>query len=128
MNQQQQAAVVWSRLPNLNFWQGRKTKKSTRHYKLHVDQVSIWTGFEQEVRQETVSIFGNPTNFVLPVPANEHYVVATESGTSARIVENIFQAAGAIFEARGYNLRFGDSPAGSSVASNTYPDAIIENL
>lgn len=73
---------------------------SDRAYKLHTSQLSIWTGFEQEVRQETASVFGNPIDFVPPILANEHYVVATESGTSARIVENVFQAIGAVFEAQ----------------------------
>jgi hypothetical protein len=84
--------------------------------------------FEREVRQDTASVFGHPTNFVPPVPANEHYIVTTESGTSASIVQNIFQEIGAVFEAQGFNLRFGDSPTGSSVAFNVYPDAIIESL
>ena|ERR1700728_1834487 len=128
MNQQQRAAIVWSRLPNLNIWQGPKTAKSDGVYKLHISQLSIWTGFEREVRQETASVFGNPTNFVQQVPANEHYVIAVESGTSARIVENIFQAAGAVFEAQGLNVRFGDSPARQDIRFATIPDAIIENL
>jgi len=95
MNQQQRAAIVWSRLPNLNYRQLDKTRKSDRAYKLHTSQLSIWTGFE-EVRQETASVFGNPINFVPPVLANENYVVATESGTFARIVANMFQAIGAV--------------------------------
>ena len=100
MNQQQRAAIVWSRLPDLNFRQLDKTGKSDKAYKLHTSQLSIWTRFEQEVRQETASIFGNPIDFVPPVLANEHYIITTESGTSARIVENVFQAIGAVFEAQ----------------------------
>jgi hypothetical protein len=99
-----------------------------RVYKLHISQLSYWTRFGEKVRQGTASIFRNPINFVPPVLANDHYVVATESGVSARTVENIFQAIGAVFEAQGLNLRLRDSPAGSSIAFNAYPDAIIENL
>jgi hypothetical protein len=128
MNRQQQAAIVWSRLPDLNTRQHHKTARSDRAYKLQTSQLSNWTGFEQEVRQNTASVIGNPINFVPLVPANENYVVATESGTSARIVENIFQAIGAVFEAQGLDVRFGDSPAGASVQFNSFPDAIIENL
>jgi hypothetical protein len=128
MNRQQQAAIVWSRLPDLNTRPGHKSKKSDRVYTLLTSQLSIWTGFEQEVRQETAPIFGNPINFVPPAPANEHFVVARESGVSARIVENIFQTVGAVLEAQGLDLRFGDSPAGRNVQSNTVPDAMIENL
>lgn len=128
MNRQQQAAIIWSRLPDLNLRQHFKTGKSDRPYCLDTSQVSTWTGFEQEVRRGTASLFGNPTNFVQPVLANEYYVVATEAGTSARIVENIFQAIGPVFEAQGLNLRFGGSPAGPMVAFSTYPDAIVETL
>ena len=83
---------------------------------------------DTEVRQETASVFGHPTNFVQPVLATEHHVVATESGVSARMAENISQEMGSVFEAQGLSLRFGDSPAGSSVAFGAYPDAMIENL
>jgi hypothetical protein len=127
MDQQQQAAIVWSRLPDLNIRPCHQTSRSDRGYGLHTSQLSIWTGFEEGVRQDTASVFGSPINFVPPVPANEHYVVATESGISARIVGNIFQV-GAVFEAQGFNLRFRDSPAGSSIAFDECPDAVIENL
>jgi len=128
MNNQQQAAIVWSRLPNLNFRQADKAGPSDRNYKLLTGQLSLWTGFQEEVRRETASLFGSPANFVQPILAGENYVVATESGTSARIVENVFQAIGAVLEAQGLNLRFGDSPAGSSIAFNVFPDAMVENL
>src|SRR5271154_6114889 len=128
MNQQQQATVIWSRLPNLNIRRRHRTRRSDRLYKLHTSQVTIWAGFQQEVRQETASVFGNPVNFVQPSLATEHHIVATESGVSARIVQHISQAVGAVFEAQGLSLRFGDSPAGSSVAFGAYPDAMIENL
>jgi hypothetical protein len=128
MNRQQQAAIIWSRLPNLKTRRGQKTSASDRAYRLNTSQLSIWTGFEQEVRLGTAPVLGNPINFVPPVPPNEHYVVAAESGTSARIVENIFQAVGAVFEAQGFNLRFGDSPARSNVQFGVIPDAMIENL
>jgi len=128
MNRQQQAAIVWSRVPDLNLRQADKTGKSDRKYMLLTSQLSTWTGFEEQVRQGMASVLGNPVNFVPGVLANEYYVVASEAGTSARIVENYFQAIGAVFEAQGLNLRFGDSPAGSSTAFKTYPDAIIENL
>ena len=108
--------------------QGPRTADSNRIYKLHTSQLSIWTGFEQEVRQETASVFGNPTNFVQPVLATEHQVVATESGVSARMAENISQAMGTVFEAQGLRLRFRDSPAGSSTAFGAIPDVMIENL
>jgi hypothetical protein len=73
------------------------------------------------------SVFGNPINFVPPVPANEHYVVARNLVPLPE-VENIFQQIGTIFETQGFNLRFRDSPARSSVVFNVYPDAIIKNL
>ena len=91
-------------------------------------QLSNWTGFEQEVRHGTAPVFGDPIGFVPPVPANEYHVVATESGVSARFVENISQVIGAVFEAQGLNFRFGDSPAGPDVRFTTKPDAIIEDL
>ena len=115
MNHQQQAAIVWSRLPDLNIRQSHKTARAARPYTLHIAQLSNWTGFEQEVRQGTAPIFGNPIGFVPPVPANEYHIVATESGISARFVENISQAIGAVFEAQGLNFRFGDSPAGQDI-------------
>ena len=71
---------IGSRLPDLNFRQSHKTVRSDRAYKLHSSQVSIWTGFEREVRRETAPVLRNPINFVPPVLANEYHVVATESG------------------------------------------------
>jgi hypothetical protein len=79
--------------------QGPETADSNRGYRLHTTQLSIWTEFEQEIRQETASVFGNPTNFVQPVLATEHHVVATESGVSARMAENISQAIGTVCHA-----------------------------
>jgi hypothetical protein len=120
--------MIWSRLPDLNIRQGPKTRDSIRGYMLQTSQLSIWTGFEQEVRQETASVFGHPNNFVQPALATEHHVVATESGVSARMAENISQAMGTVFEAQGLRLRFGDSPAGSSTAFGAIPDVMIESL
>ena len=123
-----QATIVWSRLPDLNIRQSHKTERAGRPYKLHITQLSNWTGFEQEVRQGTAPVFGNPINFVPPALANEYHVVATESGVSARFIERVSQAIGAVFEAQGLDLRFGDSPAKSDVKFDAYPDAIIESL
>jgi hypothetical protein len=128
MNQQQRAAIVWSRLPDLNTRRGKKTTKSDRRYKLLTSQLSIWTEFEREVRQETAPVFGYPINFAPPALANEHHVVATEAGVSARFVENVSQAIGAVLEAQGLGLRLGDSPAQSDVKFDAFPDAIIESL
>jgi hypothetical protein len=128
MNRQQQAAIVWSRLPDLNFRRSHKTARASRPYELQIAQLSNWTGFEQEVRQGTAPVLGNPIGFVPLVPANEYHIVATESGISARFVENVSQAIGAVFEAQGLNFRFGDSPAGQDVKFTTKPDVIIEDL
>ena len=125
MNHQQQAAIVWSRLPDLNFRQSHKTARAGRPYELHITQLSNWTGFEQEVRQGTAPVLGNLIGLVPLVPANEYRV---ESGISARFVENISQAIGAVLEAQGLDFRFGDSPAGGDVKFTTKPDAIIEDL
>ena len=128
MNQNQQAIVIWSSLPDLNLRRQHRSGQSSREYALTTSQLSDWTEFEQEVRQKTVPVFGNPVNFVAPIPAPEHYIVATESGVSARIVQNIFQKVGTVFEVQGLHVKFGDSPAGPDVALNKYPDAIIEDL
>jgi hypothetical protein len=111
MNHQQQSAIVWSRLPDLNLRQSHKTARAVRPYELQTTQLSNWTGFEQEVRQGTAPVFGNPVGFIQPVPPNEHHIVANESGVSGRFVENVFEALGPVFEAQGLNFRFGDSPA-----------------
>ena len=128
MNHQQQAAIIWSRLPDLNFRKSHKTARAGRLYELHIAQLSNWTGFEEEVRQGTAPVLGNPTGFVPLVPANEYHIVATESGISARFVENISRAIGGVFEAEGLNFRLRDSPAGQNTKFTAIPDAIIEDL
>ena len=95
MNRQQQAAIVWSRLSDLNVRRHHKTRKSSRKYKLSTSQLSNWIGFEQEVRQKTAPVFGSPTNFVAPIPPAENFAVGRESGVSARIIQNMFQETGA---------------------------------
>ena len=85
MNHQQQAAIIWSSLPNLNFRQSHKTGRAARPYELQSTQVSEWTGFADEVRQGTAPVWGNPIGFVPPIPANKYHIVATESGVSAQI-------------------------------------------
>ena len=82
---------------------------------------------EKSVRRRLLSLGIRPI-LSNKFPPTKHYVIAVESGTSARIVENIFQAAGAVFEAQGLNVRFGDSPARQDIRFATIPDAIIENL
>lgn len=128
MNNQQQATIIWSSLPHLNFRQTHKTGRATRPYELQSTQVSEWTGFADEVRRGTAPVWGNPIGFVPPIPANEYHIVATESGVSARFVENISQTLGRVFEAQGFNFRFGDSPAGEDIKFATIPDAMIEDL
>lgn len=112
----------------MNTRRGNKAGRSDRAYKLLPSQLSIWTGFEREVRQETAPVFGYPINFVPPALTNEYHVVATEAGVSARFVENVSQAIGAVLEAQGLGLRLGDSPAQSDVQFGTYPDAVVESL
>ena len=128
MNRQQQAALIWSRLPDLNIRLRFKTGRSDRPYELHTNQLKEWPGFKDEVRRDTASVFGNQIQFVPPVIASEQHIVATEAGTSARIVANMFQEIGGVLEAQGFNLRFGDSPAGPRLAFSAIPDAIIETL
>jgi len=96
MNVQQQRDIVWSRIPDLNLG-GTNRRRPNRRYRLSEAQVLAWVNFEREVRRGTVPTLGQPVNFVYPPLPIQYYVVARESGVSARIVQNVFEALGPVF-------------------------------
>ncbi|KAN0086909.1 hypothetical protein V8E54_000597 [Elaphomyces granulatus] len=129
MNNQQQAHVIWSRLPDLHCGD-RGTRKARRHYILSPDQIRDWNGFESEIRQRTAAVFGNPTALVPFPPSVEYYSVGNEGSVGGRVVQNIFHELGVVLALQTLPVQFADVQVSQPPQHEprTYPDTTIQSF
>jgi hypothetical protein len=121
-------------LPDLNTGPRRTTTSAIRRVKC-VGRLAPWASFKQEAMQtfENTAWAPNPLAIRLPnTPllgdlAQEHVRCGSENGLKGRFQERVGQTLGAIFDANGIDLHFGDSECATAprATRRQRPDIIV---